>query len=71
MEIKTCPFCGNLAELVLDIDADGERWWRVECTHCGAAGGGFSEELDIPGNMQWKNITETTSKAVNAWNRRK
>lgn len=65
-EIKTCPFCGSMAEL-----NDNRLCWSVSCTICDATVVG--ERVEEPATsrdiekVDWDSVRDT---AVTKWNRR-
>lgn len=37
-ELLPCPFCGNTARLIRDLDKEANRTLRVSCQGCGSQG---------------------------------
>lgn len=65
-ELKPCPFCGGVAELIPSTECGGfglyAKTVTITCIRCGATGGSFSD-FDH-GEKSFK------KKAISAWNTR-
>lgn len=66
-ELKPCPFCGGVAELLKSTECGGFGLYvehaKVICVRCGATGARFSD-FDYGKDV-------FTYKAIDAWNTRK
>lgn len=67
VELKRCPFCGNEARLMYEIERIGigiyEKEYLVKCTYCEATGSKY-------GMIHKDKEEERLQLAINAWNRR-
>ena len=54
-ELKPCPFCGGEAVIIAIDFADGDTWYRPECSEC---------------KCGWQENLETVDGAIIAWNAR-
>ena len=66
-ELGRCPFCGGIAEAVLD-NSTYRKKAVVRCTMCEAHGKAFPTDCETENALKG---TDEMEKAINAWNTRK
>ena len=75
-ELKPCPFCGGVAELVFKIPVYGAGGCEIKCLSCGARVNDFKysetiiTEKSISTPCTTESIVGCINRAIAKWNRR-